>query len=161
MADDDNANGPEHQEPENPEAVVPNEAAQEDDHDADLPIEPEILENLPPDVRRVAEFAFGMQRVGPMPSPFASKINEGHITRILDISEKDSERDFDDIQRSRWFTLGYAGLIVGVFVFLTIFLVGKNAALYTEILKLTVVFLGGAGSGFGVKSYMDKRRTRG
>jgi hypothetical protein len=45
-----------------------------------------------------------------------------------------------------------------LFTFLTIFLVGTDKELYKEAMKLFAVFLGGFGGGFGVKSYMDRKR---
>ena len=128
--------------------------------EASGPVEPEILENLPPEIKRVMQIGFGMQRVGPIPSPLASKVNEQHISRILEITEEDSKRDFTDVQRARWFSFGYVLLFCALFVFLTIYLAGENSALYGEIVKLAVAFLGGVGSGFGVKTYLDRKAER-
>jgi hypothetical protein len=46
-----------------------------------------------------------------------------------------------------------------MFVFATVFLVGHDKELYQEILKLLAVFLGGLGSGFGFKGYLDRKKT--
>lgn len=45
---------------------------------------------------------------------------------------------------------------VGAFLFLTWFLVGADKEVYLEVLKLLVVFVGGLGSGYGIKSRAGK-----
>lgn len=121
-------------------------------------VEAEFLGKLPPEARKVVEFGMSMQRVGPMPNPIVEKLNEGHIDKILEIAAKDDERSFADAGSSRKYTLVYIVIFVALFIFLTIFLVGSDIELYKEIIKIFIVFLGGLGSGFGIKTYMDKNR---
>ncbi len=122
-------------------------------------LEGEILEKLPPEVRKIVEVGFSMQRfAGPIPSPLLSKINETHISKILEIAEKDDERSFADAQLSKRYLFAYILIFCGMFVFATIFLVGKDPGLYKEILKLLAAFLGGLGSGFGLKGYLDRKK---
>ncbi len=120
--------------------------------------EAEFLGKLPPEARKVVEIGMSMHRFGPMPNPIAEKLNEGHIDKILEIAAKDDERAFQDAGSSRKYTLAYIVIFVSLFIFLTIFLVGSDIELYKEIIKIFVVFLGGLGSGFGIKTYMDKNR---
>jgi hypothetical protein len=47
-------------------------------------------------------------------------------------------------------------IFAALFVFATIYLVGADKELYREIVKLLAVFLGGAGTGYGIKAYKDK-----
>lgn len=122
------------------------------------PVEPELLKSLPPEAKKVLEIGMSMQRFGPMPNPLAEKINEKHIDKILDIAEKDEERSFKGARESRKFTLIYVLVFAALFVFATVFLVGSDKELYKEVIKLFAVFLGGLGSGFGVKSYMDRNK---
>lgn len=118
--------------------------------------EAEFLQSAPPEVRKIM---MSMQRMsGPMPHPLADKINEKHIDKILELAEKDDQRTFADTSQSRRYTLGYLILFSVLFVFVTVFLVGKDTALYQELIKLLAVFAGGLGSGFGIKSYMDKTK---
>nr|VFJ43960.1 MAG: hypothetical protein BECKFM1743A_GA0114220_100135 [Candidatus Kentron sp. FM]VFJ50881.1 MAG: hypothetical protein BECKFM1743C_GA0114222_100905 [Candidatus Kentron sp. FM]VFK06381.1 MAG: hypothetical protein BECKFM1743B_GA0114221_100165 [Candidatus Kentron sp. FM] len=84
------------------------------------------------------------------------KLNEKHIDRILELSAENEDRSFKEATQSRRFTLIYAIIFAGLFIFVTIFLVQADKDLYKEILKLFAVFLGGLGGGFGVKSYMDR-----
>jgi hypothetical protein len=69
--------------------------------------EPELLKNLPPEAKKVLEIGMSMHRFGPMPNPIAEKINEKHIDKILDISEKDDERAYKNTGETRKYTLIY------------------------------------------------------
>jgi len=117
-----------------------------------------VFEKLPPEVKKVMEIGFSMQRFsGPVP-PFLTKINEAHISKILELAEKDDERAFADTQSSKRYILAYVLIFSVLFVFATVFLVGQNTELYKEMLKLLAMFLGGLGSGFGLKGYLDRKK---
>ena len=118
----------------------------------------DISQPLEFDTKKIMEFGLSAHRFGPMQHPLAEKVNEKHIDKILDISEKDAERSFKDAGETRKFTLIYVVIFVILFVFITIFLVGSDKELYKEVIKLFAVFLGGLGSGFGIKSYMDRNK---
>ncbi|ARV60813.1 hypothetical protein BZZ01_21285 [Nostocales cyanobacterium HT-58-2] len=119
----------------------------------------EIEELLPPQLRRVVQATLSMQRISSSPfvSPIQEKINEQHISRILDIVEKDDERAFYDTQSARKYTLITIVIFLLFFGGLTVFLVSKNVALYQDILKIIIIFGGGFGSGFGYKGYLDRK----
>ena len=122
---------------------------------------PEELENLPPEIKREITAFLSMQRfsgsVSPL-SPIREKINEQHISKILEIAEKDDERAFVDTQSARRY--GFFTFIVAILflVFLTVFLVNKDVAVYQDIIKLLIIFGGGFGSGFGFKGYLDRKK---
>jgi len=121
--------------------------------------EPEVLNNLPPEIKKVIEMGFSMQRIsGPMPNPILSKLNEKHIDKILDISEKEEDNSFKDSQSNKKYNLIYFILVIIVFIFLIIFLVEDNKELLLEILKIAVAIVGGFGGGFGYKTYLDKKK---
>ncbi len=86
-----------------------------------------------------------------------SKITGEHLHKLLDYDDKSDERKFKDAQQSRKFQLAYVLLAVLLFVFLAIFLVGKDTELFKEIVKLFIVFVGGIGAGFGIKTYKSKK----
>lgn len=118
-------------------------------------IEPELLKDLPPEAKRVLEVGMSMHRFGPIPNPLAEKINEKHIDKILEIAEKDDEQSFKDAGETRKFTLIYVLIFAALFIFSTVFLVGSDEELYKEVIKLFAVFLGGLGSGFGIKIWIE------
>ena len=122
------------------------------------PTQSEILEKLPPDIKKVMEVGFSMQKFsGPLPSPLLDKISEKHIDKILDLSEKEDNRQYKDSQSSKILFLAYFMVLILLFVFLTIYLAQSNSELYMEILKLSVAFVGGLGGGFGIKSYIGSK----
>lgn len=137
------------------EVVPSNSSPDKKAVEEDISPEGEFLKNAPPEVRKIM---MSMQRMsGPMPHPLSHKINEKHIDKILELAEKDDERTFADTSQSRRYMLAYLLLFSTLFVFCTVFLVGKDTELYKELIKLLAVFAGGLGSGFGIKSYMDKK----
>jgi len=116
-----------------------------------------VIEELPPDVKRVVETGLSIQRfTGTMPNPILSKITPEHIDKILGISEKEEENDFKSSKAKRGYNLIYVILFISLFIFLTIYLVGDNTDLYQEIIKIMVAVIGGFGGGYGYKSYRDR-----
>jgi len=116
------------------------------------------LENLPPKEKRFVDASLSIQSIfSPSASPILDKINEQHISQIIEIAEKDDERAFADLQSSRKYALINTIILVFAFGFLTVFLVNKDVALYQEILKIIIIFGGGFGSGFGFKLYQDRK----
>ncbi|HEY9848568.1 MAG TPA: hypothetical protein V6D28_03850 [Leptolyngbyaceae cyanobacterium] len=122
---------------------------------------PEELENLPPQIKREITAILSMQRISgaisPL-SPIREKINEQHISKILEIAEKDDERAFADTQSARIYGFLTFIVAIGFLVFLTVFLVNKDVAVYQDVLKLLIIFGGGFGSGFGFKGYLDRKK---
>ncbi|MBH8573269.1 hypothetical protein I8752_09610 [Nostocaceae cyanobacterium CENA369] len=120
----------------------------------------EELEELPPQLKRFVQATLSMQRISSssLVSPIQEKINEQHISRILDIVEKDDERAFADTESARKYTIFTIIIFLVFFGSLTIFLVNKDIAVYQEILRIIIIFGGGFGSGFGYKGYLEKRR---
>jgi hypothetical protein len=120
------------------------------------PIDPEVLEKLPPDIRRAVE-SFSLQAFsGPVFNPILKKINESHIDKVLDQTEKDSDREFQDRQRGRAFGLMYGLIAAALFVFVTIYLAGLDKELYRDLLTKIIIFFGGSGVGYGVKAWRDR-----
>lgn len=127
-----------------------------DSHAGDpSPIEPEVLSKLPPEVRRAVEFSL-QSFSAPIFHPIVKKITEGHIDKVLDSTEKDSQREYRDRMAGRWFGLLYALIGAGLFVFVTIYLAGQDKELYRDILTKVIIFFGGGGLGYGVKAFLDR-----
>lgn len=123
-------------------------------------IDPEILEDLPPEARKKVEIAMlsmRTHRFGPLPNPLLEKITDKHIEKVLDLAEKDGQRAFDDICSSRRYRLFYVIILSSIFIFCTVYFMGLNKEeLYKELIKLAAVYLGGLGSGYGIKNYLSK-----
>lgn len=124
----------------------------------DIDEDVELLNELPPEMRKEIKGFLSLSQIsGSLRSKPPYKLNDGHIDKILEISEKDDERRFQDVQQSRRYVLFYILLGISLFVFLTLFLVGKDTELFKEIIKLFISFVGGIGLGYGFKSYLDKK----
>lgn len=122
-------------------------------------IEPEIFEDLPPEVRHLVQVGMRMHSFsGRLPNPIASKLTENHLTEIINASKEDDKRRFQDSLNSRWFGLAYYLVAIGVFIFLVVFLASKNPDLLNDILKIFGGFVGGIGAGYAIKSYEQKKR---
>ncbi|NEU72717.1 hypothetical protein PI95_009065 [Hassallia byssoidea VB512170] len=145
--------------PEPNESLDKKNKKEELDNTGDLENLPDELEDLPPQLKRVVEATLSMQRISATPylSPLQEKINESHISKILEIVEKDDERTFADAQASRKYTLINTIVVLIFFGFITVFLVYKDVESYRELLKLAIAFAGGLGSGFGLKGYLDRK----
>lgn len=121
--------------------------------------ENDALENLPPEVKKIVQLGFSVQRsFSPEPNPLFEKINEGHIDRILDMGAKDDEYAFKESQSNKIYNLIYLIIAAAALIFTVVFLAGKNDALLSEIFKFGAVFLGGLGGGYGWKSYLDRKK---
>jgi hypothetical protein len=142
---------------ENKQQEVPNEVLA-------TPLPPELEEALkgaPKEVRR-AITQMGMFRVmGPMQPPahpLFEKFTPQHIDKFLDYSHTDDENTYKLQSSNRIYHLGYFLLALLFLGFLVTYLAHDNAGLLSEILRIFVIFAGGFGSGFGVKSYLEKKK---
>ena len=122
--------------------------------------EENIFEDLPPEIKRNLEIGLSMQRISSVPlnNPITSKISEEHIDKILNISEKEEEYKYKESKSNRYFALVYVILFLAVFVFLTLYLVEEYKDIYIDILKISVAFIGGFGSGYGYKIYLQSKK---
>lgn len=92
------------------------------------------------------------------PTTWLIRLAGSALIGILQSAEKDDERVYKDIGRSRWFTFAYVVMGLIVFLFLTVYFAGSDKELYKEMLKLGIVAAGGFGGGFGLKTYLDRNR---
>jgi hypothetical protein len=110
----------------------------------------EFSEQIPEAMKSFFSFFAGR----PVFPPFVERINEEHITKVLDYSERQDERDFKDTLSDRRYKFGYfiVGCIVAVFLFtfLTIYLADKDKELYKDIVKIVIGFVSGSLFGYGL-----------
>lgn len=120
----------------------------------------QLLDKLPPEVKQqITTFLLSHQRIGvPAPNPIANKISPGHIDKIIDNSELDSQRDYESEKSRRRFQLGYAILALSFLVFLFIYLPSIDKELLKQVLGALVLFGGGFGSGIGASKYFKKSK---
>lgn len=119
-------------------------------------VAPEIFKEMQPDPEKALGMRVSMG-VGPVMHPWADKINDKHIHKILEITEKRDDQTHQEKSKSRWFKLAYVAIGAAIFVFLTIFMVGSHTEVYMKLLEYVVPFLGGVGGGVWLKSYWDRK----
>ncbi|MDX9695973.1 MAG: hypothetical protein RBT49_09300 [Bacteroidales bacterium] len=120
----------------------------------------EIISEMPPEVRRTFKMAMMQSSsLGRFSHPIFDKFNEKHIDKFLDYTQKDDDNLYKLKSSNRWFYLLYTLLGLGFFIFLITFLLPIDREIFIEILKLTVAFAGGVGSGYGIKSLIDKKNN--
>jgi small-conductance mechanosensitive channel len=96
-------------------------------------------------------------------NPLAEKITESHITKVLDNSEKDSEREFEfnklelkDQQSSKWFFLAIFIISLIFIGFIIVFLSGVDKETMRFVLGIIVGFIGG----FGAKGLLPQSKKK-
>lgn len=149
-----------------PDKVRENSKEQKSNGDIVEPTEiKEAIEKLPPQIQRefISTIEASMIRGTSSGHPLFDKFKDEHVTKYLDYSEEEEIRNHKLRCSNRNYTLVYSiiGIIVlvGLFVFLIIYLLPANRDLLVEIFKCVVIFLGGAGGGFGLKSHLNKRNN--
>jgi hypothetical protein len=119
----------------------------------------ESVEKIPEPVRSFFSSFFASRQ--PVFPPFMEKINEEHINKVLDYSEKQDERDFAEAQAERKFAFARFIVIALVFaftlVFLTLYLAPIDKELYRDVLKIGLGFLSGAGLAGGVAYHLGRK----
>lgn len=95
---------------------------------------------------------------GPMHHPIFGKFEPKHVTQFL-TNVREREQDESHYKKGgRWFRLAYVLIGIGVFVFLTLLLLPDQSDLYFQILKGIGIFGAGIAGGYGIKTYMDRKR---
>ncbi len=106
-----------------------------------------------------ALFRMGMQSFHGQPQdPLLEKFESEHVHKFLDYLQRDDDNAFYLAKSNRWFHLVYTILGLGFFLFLIFYLLPVDKSLLLDLIKIIVIFAGGFGSGFGLKSYLDKRK---
>ncbi len=129
------------------------EAEAEEEPETVIPVEvQEALKGIPSEHRSRIERVFSMfQYQGPLVPPFFSKISEQHIDKLIDGSQRDSQRMYDDRKETRghnkFLTIVY---VVAFLAVAGLFLWAKQTDLLKEVITLAVVFGGGLGLGHGI-----------
>lgn len=110
-------------------------------------------------VERTEEITASFARFGAVHHPVFDKMTPEHVTMFLEHSHEHERDNYKYKKSDRWFFLVYFMLVIGIFMFLTVYLLPNDRDLYMEILKLVgAVAVGGFG-GYGVKAWLDQRRS--
>lgn len=121
---------------------------------------PDLPGDMPPEIKRTIQMAMMSSASvggGAGHHPLFEKFAEDHVHKYLDYIQKDDDNEYSYRSSNRWFYLFYTILGIGFFSFLLIYLLPKDKTLLDQILKLIVTFAGGFGSGYGLKSFKDRK----
>lgn len=91
--------------------------------------------------------------------PIFDKFESEDVSQFLSQSHAQEQDELRFERSNRWFRLAYALMGLGVFVFMTLFLLPGHSGLYIEILKGLGIFAAGAAGGYGLKAYRDSYRA--
>jgi hypothetical protein len=114
-------------------------------------------DGIPQEIKKQIMMMRASSITGTRQHPLFDKFTENHIDKYLDYIQRDDDNEFKFRSSNRWFYLFYVILGIGFFSFLVIYLLPKDKSLLEEILKLIVAYAGGVGSGYGIKSYLNKK----
>ncbi len=128
-----------------------------------VPVSREVLDKLPPDMRNIFLALSRQTTIGFPTNPLSNKITSEHIGKIIDSTEKDSERDFEfnklelqDQKTSRWFFLTVFVIALIFVSFIIIFLSSVDKETMRFVLGLIVGLIGG----FGIKELLPKSKKQ-
>jgi hypothetical protein len=88
--------------------------------------------------------------------PLFDKFTPEHTTQFLENIRRDDENEYKLISSNRWFHVIYVSLALAFLLFIIVFLLPRDKDLLTKIIELLIVFGGGFGAGYGVKSWRNK-----
>jgi hypothetical protein len=89
---------------------------------------------------------------------FFEKFSPEQITKFLDNEQRELDKRRRMQRTQRWFNLAYVVLSLGALFFLIVFFLPRDKALLTDFLTFILVFAGGLGGGYGLKSYQEKKQ---
>lgn len=107
--------------------------------------------------RAMQEMFTGMVRSGPSYHPIFDKFEPQHVTQFLKDASDDDAAKHKMRRGNRWFRLAYFGIVVVLFIFLTIYLLPDHSDLYFQLLQGVGIFTAGLAGGYGIRSYQEKQ----
>ena len=93
----------------------------------------------------------------PPSNPLLEKLNERHISTLLEHAGRKQDREFDLHRANLRYLLLYFLIALVVLGAAIIYLVPLDRALLDDIIKILVGLVGGFGAGYGFRSYRDGR----
>lgn len=107
----------------------------------------DVLQQLPPEAREQIEVRLSTMQFGAHPEPWKGRINEAHISQILDSTAIENERSYRDRLWERGFVILLMLIFIGFFLVLMFFLVKHDQSLFKDVFTAIAVFIGGFGLG--------------
>ena len=124
------------------------------------PITEKLKQNLKPEQLKIVQEAVSTLQIqaGIREHPILKKVTSEHVTTLINNDEKASIRESDERKDIRKNYLIIFGSILFFIVFVCVFftLTNNKDTLY-KIIEIIVIFAGGLGTGYGVRSYIRKQ----
>lgn len=92
--------------------------------------------------------------------PIFDKFGPEHVSQFLKNSHERDTATRRQLSTDRNYTLAYFVVIVGIFIFLAVFLLPDNREIFVEILKAVGIFIAGGFGGYGLHAYRSESRER-
>ncbi|MEW6425742.1 MAG: hypothetical protein AB1523_13580 [Bacillota bacterium] len=140
---------------EKPDGKADHEIETEDETAAGI----EAVENLPKPVKKKVEY-FEMMAAGISPvSPFAGKLSEKHIDKILEIQSKQIEytHETEKQARNHFLVIYLATAALFLTIILSLAILGKDSLLL-DIIKIVSAFACGFAGGMGLKAHINRKK---
>jgi len=119
----------------------------------------EIVKDAPPKVKEAFFAWYQMTSKQSRIHPIFDKFESKHVDKFLDYCHKDDENQYKLISSNRWFYLIYSILFMGIFIFLTLYLLPKDKNLLTDIFKFLGGLVSGIGIGYGLRSKIKPKNS--
>ena len=118
-------------------------------------IDKEDLTDVNPKVKRMVEQSFTMMtQSGGLPPEIASKVTPQHIDKVLDNTSKVNEYIYNERSTDKKHNLFYFSLLIGLVVFIIIWM-RTNPELLKTVLTILFSAGGGFGAGWGFARYKE------
>lgn len=92
--------------------------------------------------------------------PIFDKFGPEHVSQFLEISRERDAATRRQLSSDRIFMFSYFAVIVGIFIFLTIFLLPDNEEIFVNIVTGIGFFTAGGLGGYGWHAYRSGNRER-
>lgn len=118
------------------------------------PFSPDIWAKIPAEARReIRSLSASVSFMGPPVNPLVAKMNEGHISTVLEGVENQHVRDDDYRKTGRWVAMFYVVLVVAAILVILFYFKERP-----DILTHLITAIGGIGVGFGAREFTSRAR---
>ena len=149
MAEDKRENEPDNQ-------LAPANQPTSEEAEEGLPIPPEVLDNMPPEMRSEVTRAVSSitQVAAPIFNPVLQRVTSDHLTQIINNVDTQSDREAEAEKSNRRYQFAYFFVAIVVILGLLVFFAIREQY---NVLIPVVTGITGLGSGFGIGKLTNRR----
>ena len=149
MAEDKRENEPDNQ-------LAPANQPTSEEAEEGLPIPPEVLDNMPPEMRSEVTRAVSSitQVAAPIFNPVLQRVTSDHLTQIINNVDTQSDREAEAEKSNRRYQFAYFFVTIVVILGLLVFFAIREQY---NVLIPVVTGITGLGSGFGIGKLTNRR----